>query len=236
MTQLVFLHIAKTAGTSVLRYLSSHIPTGQIMSHGDFLHLPGQYIGQEVAARYRVISGHFGYDQVRHLLNSSRAVTFLRDPVERVLSFHQFCLHPNMQKRFPVARAAAHLGLDEFVQSTLPEVVEALDNQQTWQIASTYWYRDRQKHRHWSDQNLMDAATENLAAFSLVGLTEYFAEDLRRIGELCDLPAPHIVPHNLRSPTRLSSTDLKPATLSTLRERLALDMALYKRIRSERAK
>ena len=38
--QVVFLHIAKTAGTSLVHFLRKHIPSEQVCTHGDFLGWP----------------------------------------------------------------------------------------------------------------------------------------------------------------------------------------------------
>lgn len=232
MKRLLFLHIAKTAGTSVLRYLSDHIPARQIMSHGDFLHLPGQHISPETAANYQVISGHFGFSQVSHLADDCNLVTILRNPVERVLSFYQFCLHPNMQTRFPVARAAANLGVDGFFSSTLPEVTEVLDNQQTWQLAASYWYRDRQMRRNWRDEDVLENAGANLEKFAVIGITENFSNDFKRIVELTGLPDPDNIPHQLKTPQQLAPFNLSTETMDIINERLVLDLSLYENIKA----
>ncbi|MFB3079488.1 MAG: hypothetical protein ACE1Y4_15935, partial [Lysobacterales bacterium] len=77
--RLVFLHIVKTAGTSLVEYLRSRLPPDSVLSHGDFLEYPGQRLDPESMAAYSMISGHFGYSQIKEYLADSYSVTFLRD-------------------------------------------------------------------------------------------------------------------------------------------------------------
>lgn len=227
--RLVFLHIAKTAGTSLVAHLRHLLPEGSVLSHGDFLDLPNEDLSLEKMEGYQVLSGHFGYSHIQSYLPNSHSVTFLRDPVERVLSFYKFCMHPDMQRRFPVARAARDLSIDGFFTSMLPEVVEALDNQQVWQIADMYWHRVRIKRQRCSDAEILALAEQHLLEFSIVGFTDSFDEDFVRILELLGLPAAEVVPRDFVTPEPVLLDQLKPSTQSTLLDRLGLDQELYLR-------
>jgi len=232
--RVVFLHIAKTAGTSLVDYLRRRLPTGSVLSHGDFLQFPGQRLEPDLVSDFRLISGHFGYSQVARYMADSYSVTFLRDPLARVLSFYKFCLHEDMQKRFPVARFAAQLSIDDFMTSMQPEIVEMLDNQQTWQLADMYWTADRQRLAHLSETDLLELAEDHLQNFSLVGFTDTFAEDFCRVISAIGLPRPGRVPQQLRTTDPILPLQLNPGTLATLKDRLGLDYQLYERARERR--
>ncbi len=229
--RLVFLHIAKTAGTSLVEYLRRLLPPGAVLSHGDFLEFPNEDLSTERMRDYQVISGHFGYAHIHSYLGDSHSVTFLRDPIARVLSFYRFCMHPDMQRKFPVAKAARDLTIDGFFTSTLPEVSEALDNLQVWQLADMYWYRNRQRRRHCSDSEMLALAEQHLAEFSYVGFTDRFALDFVEILQLLKLPVPAQIPREFVTPEPVRLEQLKPATQASLRDRLALDLELYVRAR-----
>lgn len=225
--RIVFLHIAKTAGTSIVHFFRRRLPEGGLCSHGDFLDFPREREPlQRELERFQFVSGHFGYAEVAALLPGAYSFTFLRDPVDRALSLYKFCLHPDMQRRFAVARAARDLGLEGFLRSDLPEVVEMLDNQQTWQLARNYWSEDRRALSHLSPTELLQLAEEHLAQFSRVGTTESFTEDFRAI--LGDLGIRETVPgkRQLRTVEPVNRLDLAPDTLDLLRERQALDYRL----------
>jgi hypothetical protein len=228
--------MAKTAGTSIVHFFRQRLPKGSICSHGDFLSLAGDGNARlEALRQYEFVSGHFGYKDVAEILPGAYSFTFLRDPVERILSFYKFCMHPDMQRQFAVARAARDLGLDGFLSSRLPEVVEAVDNLQTWQLASSYWCNDREALRHLSEGQLLELASGHLREFSHVGLTETFDEDLGSI--LADLDIDAAVPARKQFVTvdPVTRDSLKPATLHLLLDRVALDYQLLEMVRANRA-
>lgn len=223
----LFLHIAKTAGTSIVHYFRQRLPAQSICSHGDFLQYPaGRMQFQDKLLEHQFISGHFGYRHVAGLLPDCYSFTFLRDPVDRVLSFYNFCQHADMQQRFPVARAARELGLDGFVSSTLPEVSEILDNQQVWQLAAMYWREDRQVLARLPAEELLAMAVEHLAQFNHVGLLDSFDADFSHI--LDDLGISGTSPQKRQFASRvpLGREQLSSEALATLEERLELDHRL----------
>ena len=78
-----FLHIPKTAGSALTSLLESKFEPDE----------RAPYVGQmEELERdgYRLICGHRDYDDARMLTGDVRVITFLRDPLERVLSLYNF--------------------------------------------------------------------------------------------------------------------------------------------------
>jgi hypothetical protein len=233
--RVIFLHIAKTAGTSVVHFFRSRLPPGMTCSHGDFLSFPQQSDAfAQKLEEYRFLSGHFGYSDVATLLPGAYSFTFLRDPVDRVLSLYKFCMHSDMQKQFPVARAARDLGLEGWLSSTLPEVSEMLDNQQTWQLARNYWQEDRNALGDLSQRELLQLATSHLTEFDRVGLTETFDDDFQHILSDLDIQASIPGARQFRTVDPVSSEQLPAHCLETLRNRLALDYELINHVQSQR--
>ena len=217
----LFLHIAKTAGTSIVHFFRQRLAVNAVCSHGDFLQYPaGRIQFRDRLLEHRFISGHFGYRHVAELVDDCYSFTFLRDPVERVLSFYNFCQHADMQQRFPVARAARELGLEGFVSSRLPEVSEVVDNQQLWQLACMYWREDRRVLARLPEQDLLAMAIEHLTTFDHIGLTDSFDHDFHHI--LTDLAIDEPVPlkRQFASHKPLVNTALTPSALEQLLERL----------------
>ena len=234
----LFLHIAKTAGTSIVHFFRQRLPDAAVCSHGDFLHYPaGRIQFRETLLQHQFISGHFGYRHIADLLEQCYSFTFLRDPVERVLSFYNFCQYADMQQRFPVARAACDLGLEGFVTSTLPEVCEVVDNQQVWQLASMYWREDRQVLSRLPSAELLALATTHLTGVDHVGLTATFNDDFQHI--LADLGIEQSVPQKRQFASRepTSRESLPAPALAALQERLQPEYQLLEaahRLRRER--
>ncbi|MEP5567762.1 MAG: sulfotransferase family 2 domain-containing protein [Halioglobus sp.] len=230
----LFLHIAKTAGTSIVHFFQQRLPPDLICSHGDFLNFPKERaLFERKLRRYQFASGHFGYSDIAFLVKKSYSFTFLRDPVDRVLSLYKFCMHADMQKQFAVARAAKTLGLEAFLNSTLPEVCEMLDNQQTWQLARMYWRDDRLALNDLNEEELLAMATSHLREFDHVGLTESFDSDFRHILSDLDIDQQVPVTRQFKTAEPLSKHQLSDATLAVLQDRLGLDYALLAHARTQ---
>jgi len=210
------------------------MPEHSICSHGDFLGFPKEPREfQQSLRQYQFLSGHFGYNDVAELVPESYSFTFLRDPVDRVLSLYKFCMHADMQRQFAVARAAKNLGLEGFLGSTLPEVCEMLDNQQTWQLARNYWQEDRHALQNINGRGLLELAKSHLAGFSHVGLTETFETDFKTILDDLDIDEPLPQARQFKTNDPIFRDQLRPATLDLLKNRLELDYALIDSIRSQ---
>lgn len=90
----VFVHVPKTAGLSMLLYLQQglSIPVFHAVHPGQFLSLP-----QESQNRYSAVFGHFGYGlhklegwKLPPALRRPAYATMLRHPVSRIVSQFQF--------------------------------------------------------------------------------------------------------------------------------------------------
>src|SRR5919106_4488854 len=85
---LYFLHIPKTAGSTISHYLESHFRPDEVCPAGTwaaFLALPPEHLG-----RYRFFRGHFDASLLDLLPRRPAVVTMLRDPVERAVSEWMF--------------------------------------------------------------------------------------------------------------------------------------------------
>lgn len=108
-----FLHIPKTARTTLMEIAAQHYGDRNCLSHSDYMKYP--------LKNYRdvpFISGHFDYAIAGHLPNGRSFFTFLRDPIERVLSFYSFCRTRNPDK-FDIYRIVQSNSLDRFLEMAL---------------------------------------------------------------------------------------------------------------------
>lgn len=79
----VFIHIQKTAGSSLVHLAKHQYGQNSVSSHGDF------YKGYSDEKNF--ISGHFGATYAERYLADRFSFTFLRDPIDRVISLYNFC-------------------------------------------------------------------------------------------------------------------------------------------------
>lgn len=234
----LFLHIQKTAGTSIVDLARGAYGNDNVVSHGDYLlGSPDKSLDKIIVARghdpedfhsFPFVSGHFGFDYARTLFADRFSFTFLRDPIERVLSYYYFALTRNPNEYEIYALAQAH-SLDEFLKMGLdnPWVKDCIWNNQVWQLACGYGNADQKNVKKFSEQELMTLAIEHLDAFSHVGFTETFEQDrdiiLKQLGIVP--PDKNIVSN--ATPNRPKSGQHPASTMKLLRELTHLDQRLY---------
>jgi hypothetical protein len=166
----VFLHIPKTAGTSIVRLARRHYGRANWCSHG-------ATIGRESEEfkKKRFVSGHFGYDFARPLMLNRYSFTFLRDPVDRILSFYYFCKtrDPN---EFPAYKLVHENSLDRYLELAIESKQIPVWNFQARLLAYSWEYLPE-----YTEDELVDMAIRHLGEFSHVGFTETFDHDVEKI-------------------------------------------------------
>lgn len=225
----VFLHIQKTAGTSIVQAASQYYGSN-LVSHGDFTgKTPEDFRG------IAFISGHFGYEFARPFLGSRVSFTFLREPCERVLSFYYFCLGRNPGE-LPIYEIAQRLDLGGFLEAGFQHhlVRERIWNSQVWRLACGYPNPRRQQLADFSGDELLEMAIDHLDSFTHVGLTETFDVDRAIIFAHLGLPLPTEPLVVNKTERRPGVADISTGELDLLRELTQLDRVLYDELRSRR--
>lgn len=180
----VFLHIPKTAGTTLNSIFAHHLSEGErykLMMRGmsfvrpRFCLLPPRLISRSNLRRFRealarpgqlkIVDGHFDMSIASHMPADACWVTLLRDPVARAISHHQ---HYRKLSADPVHRLAQESSLVDWVATR--GLVE-MDNGQTRRLAGEM---GRPIGR--VDASVLAKAKANLTRFHLVGLSERFEE------------------------------------------------------------
>jgi hypothetical protein len=191
----LFLHLQKTAGTTIVNLAKQYYGNENVISHngfyqdnngeriaGDKFYQP-EYM-QDKFGNIPFISGHFGYGFAKQFMANRYSFTFLRDPTERVLSLYFYCKirDPGQYKHYELAQ---RLSLDEFLQLgfTDPEFKSRLWNHQVCQLAAGWGDPTFGTHK---EDELLDLALQHLDEFSYVGFTETFDQNrdiiLKEIG------------------------------------------------------
>ena len=218
----LFLHIQKTAGTSII-YLARQYYGSNLTSHGDCWNFkPSQleHIG--------FVSGHIGYDYAQHLMNNRFSFTFLRDPVERILSMYYFCRSRNPEE-FEIYQKAHEFDLPQFLEAAQwdPCIRKNIWNNQVWQLAHGYAHLDNRKISDFSGEELLSLAKLHLLRFSHVGFTETFDTDAAVIMDALAFPKAKQLPVLNNLPNRPRSDSLSPSIRVLLDELTILDRQLY---------
>jgi hypothetical protein len=233
---LVFVHIPKTGGTSLVTMLAQRYAADairKIMMRGMSLIVPprarmpvslisGSKIRRLKAVLrepggVRVIHGHFDLSLERLLPPRAILFTMLRDPVERAISHYY---HYRRQSGDPANRIAMCSTLTQWVSAR--GLVE-MDNGQTRRLAGEMKLSVGRVSRR-----TLDKAKENLAEkFSVFGLTERFEESQillsRTFGWQYLRPAARNVGTN-----RPALNEIGEAELQAIRNCNRFDLELYR--------
>ena len=223
--RIIFLHIQKTAGTSVSEHILKYLWHKRTMRWGDYLTIPKSEL-----MKYYYISGHFGFDYIKNILDGSYSFTFLRNPVERILSYYTFSrqLPLNEQtKKFRVFDLIHQMTFKEFVESDNPLIKLSIDNLQTWLLACNYSNAIREKLKNVPEHEILGMAKENLSRLSYVGFKETFKDDFNNILSDLHLPIPARNKVAYKSKSPISIKTLSPDVLQKLQARVSLDNELY---------
>lgn len=168
-----FLHLPKTAGTSVRHFLARFFRPAEICPAG-FRH-EFQALSDHQLAAYCMFAGHFDWKDLDRVKGPSFTFTVLREPRERVLSYYFFMRAQavRMARETPievneVARAALALSPDDFFCTGGPSSVRRnIDNQLDNHYAHYFARRSARlryrSHANWlPDSELLAMARYNL--------------------------------------------------------------------------
>jgi hypothetical protein len=217
---LIFLHLPKCGGTTLNRIIEWEYNPLRIFSIDPILYLWSYHkLNRWPASRLvklQVLKGHMPFGIHRRLPQPFTYITFLRDPVERVISAYYFArnylLHPKH-------RWISKLTLEEYVR------LSPNHNVQTKYLSGREFVGDY--HAGDCTEEMLAMARENLLRhFSLVGLTERFDEGLALLKIIFGWQISKYAKFNVTK-TRLKKISLPASTVELIKERNQYDVALY---------
>lgn len=216
----VFTHIPKTSGTSFRKSLvEPNVPAELIYPY------PGarRFLAERRRGR-AFIWGHVPYGVHVALRREVRYVTFLRDPIDRAVSFYHFAKDSDPRKYVHPARADAEAcSLTEFFR---------LRRYQNWQarfIAGLpYHYLYPRVAGGAFDEEVGRRAVSHLRDAYVFGLQERFEESLQVLERELGWSRRTTVDRQKQTATRPGLESLDPATAAALAKSNHLDCELYR--------
>lgn len=216
----IFLHLPKTAGTTLNRLIEWEYRLPEMYSVDPVLfewsaaHM--RALPESRLRKTRMFKGHMLFGLHEILPQPSTYITVLRDPVERVLSAYYYMrsykLHP-LYWKFRYEKWT----LEQFVQRS------TRDNVQCKIIAGANYHAP-------CTQEILDQALGHLdRRFSVVGLSERFEESLALMKLRFGWQLKSYSSFNVTR-TRPKKRDLAPETLALIAEKNSYDVALYQRV------
>lgn len=227
----VFMHIQKTAGTSVVQMMARHYGRSNVISHDDYV----RFAPAELA-NVPFVSGHFGYSYAEQLIRDRYSFTFLRDPIERTLSFYYFCKKRDPEESY-IYKLANKCALEEFL------CVLSRDRVMRWFVYNTQvWYLacgpgdEKTRVNYIMPRELLDIALENTKKFSCIGLMETIGEDLETIFQALNVPYDGIIDKANITESYEGRDELTACAYELIHELTQLDRLLYEAVLSSRGR
>lgn len=226
-SQLVFLHIHKTGGLSLRNLIlrscrgQEHWDTGlgevTRFEWENYLKKLRELPPGELAS-HRLFLGHMPFGLHEVLPEKTRYVTFLRDPVKRMVSYfrmqHRRGLIPSL---WAIDPSKPDWSLND------PRLLRALDNGQTRLLAGV----DSDLAFGQCNENHLRTAQANIDRhFDLVGSMESFSLSLALLRRIYGWKWHFYVPRNVAPPVDAKST-LAPEILEAIRRLNRFDLELY---------
>jgi hypothetical protein len=234
---LVFVHIPKTAGGTVTSMLTAAYSRQAVRDAGNYARAPEKIerkIRSTLRRGGRVAAGHTPYGAVReHLPPDTRYMTFLREPVDRVLSHYYRHLHRKRPKvqRSP-AREQHRLETPGKVRpdrkpkaDSIEEAIVGMRMPQLNNLA-TRFLCGRPSVLGDLPASALDDAKANLGEFAFVGIQERFEESLVLLQRMLGLGS---IPYRDRhvSSNRPAVDEIPDQERALIEEHNQLDAELY---------
>ena len=211
----IFLHIPKTAGTTLNRIIESQYSPFAIYTMDPyrirataerFKRLP-----EARRRRFRVVRGHLLYGIHEFLPQGATYITMLRDPVARALSAYYFALRRPLN---PLHRKIRR------EQLSVKDCLRLFPERHNLQCRFIAGIKDTAVR----DERLLNIAKENLAkSFSVVGISERFEESLILISEKFGWQIPFYENQKVAK----NRPSIEPELADLIREHNRLDDELY---------
>lgn len=222
---LIFLHIPKTAGTTLNLLLENYYqPAESYATFPNRMHPDGSLEGfrelsQEKVDQLKLLTGHMGFGLHERFSRPVIYTTLLRDPVGRVVSQYLNAMRNRDSTVYPMIQAG-HMDLKEFGRYY---AASNMDNLQTRMIAGNW----EKKGVGRCDEAMLAKARDNLQRyFPVVGLNERFDEFYlllcRQMGW-----RPHFYVRYNQAPRARSAVELDSETRAVIEGYNEFDMALY---------
>jgi hypothetical protein len=222
--KLIFIHVQKTAGTSVRIALESRFEPDKVRPIG-LPHDPTE--GVRALRKYDFISYHLSADLWNFMGAGYLSLTILREPRARLVSLYNMhrAMNPESMKTLPPEKqvlweTAMNSSLLEFLRTDDPSIRALIQDGMVRQLASGL-------HDQSERSRDVALAIENLNRMDVVGTTEMLHATLALLCRKMDWHKPLELQHHARVERTVELETLDDETRAELDKQTRLDQRLY---------
>jgi galactose-3-O-sulfotransferase len=213
---LIFLHIPKTAGTTLNRIIEWQYSPFEIFTMDPYRirATPERLkrLSESRRRRLRMVRGHMFYGVHEYLPQGATYFTMLREPVARALSTYYFILRRPLN---PLHRKVKKERL------SIEDCIRLFPERHNLQCRLIAGVKDASST---GDERLLDMAKEHLTkSFSVVGICERFEESLMLMATTFDWE----IPFYKNCKVSKTRPQINPSTVEMIRDHNRLDVELY---------
>ncbi len=225
---LIFLHIPKTAGTTLHQIIDRHYSINRIYwvhatqveaSIKTFKNLP-----EEQRQQFQLIKGHMGFGLHKFVPHPCTYFTLLRDPVKRIVSHYYHVLRTPTHYLYETVMKH-QMDLKTFVSSGISL---ELDNGQTRMIAASLGNEEDRIGFGCASRELLETAKQHLQEhFAVVGLMEEFDRTLLLLKKKLGWSNILYARKNTGKNKTTQKSEISAEALAAIQQQNALDIELY---------
>ena len=226
--RLLFEHVPKCGGSTVVHYLAKQYPRCQCYligadQAGDIARF--QALPESERFAYGFVAGHGAHRLRHHVHPDTVKATVLRDPVDRVISHYYYVMRSPDHYLYE-AVADAGLGLDEYVRSGMSAELH------NHYVTS---FLEIEESEAWQDCDGAVSLAYDLirAEYDVVGVLDELQAAVNEIGRRVGFLRQFRIRNRNVTENRPKVGAVAPETLATIRRINAMAVALFTRIRED---
>jgi len=210
----IFLHIEKTAGTSLVSYIKNSVAEKNFYyTRPELLNDP-EVVKNELS-KYNALAGHIRYGQIEKNFEDVFKITFLRDPIERILSFYYYAKE-SPETKDHITVQSKKLNILDFLDHCQEKNDRRFVNGMTFKLASDC-----------TQQEELASAKKNLETMDCIGIQKYFDESLSILSYKTGWKPVEVVPRTNITKKRSNQNELSSEIVEKILELNQDDQLLY---------
>lgn len=231
-----FLHIPKTAGTSLVQALTANFEPDRVMP-GDIVYDLKNHDAAQLRRDYDLIHGHVGMDALSPV--ATQIVTLVREPTDRIISLYNYWRSVPIESATvfegglidPGVTLAKELSFRDFVECKHQRILNDIENGQALQIATSNNDAGRLALRGQSDDAIFSHCQANLARMTIAGVLDDLARFEQELKKKTGLEL-DMQPQNVTQKRWIKRGDLPEDLAQKIHDLTSIDYRVYEFLRS----